>query len=102
MKRLFLFFTILICSVHIVNAQKFTASADHTSVPVGGTLQVSFTVSDDNGTAFQPPAFNGFRILSGPNISNSININGRMTISNSFSYVLQAVKSGKLIIPPAS
>jgi len=85
-----------------LKAQQFTASADHNSVGLGDIVQVSYTLNGANGSEFQPPAFSNLRIISGPNISNSINMGAHVSISSSYSYVLQAIKIGKVIIRSAS
>ncbi|MFQ5335567.1 MAG: BatD family protein, partial [Flavobacteriales bacterium] len=55
-----------------------------------------------SGSGFAPPALSDFQVLSGPNQSSSMEwINGRMSSSISFSYILMAVKEGEFTIGPA-
>lgn len=78
----------------------FEASAKST-VSVGERFQVSFTLNN-NGSSFKAPLFAGFDILSGPNQSTSMQfINGNMSQSLTYSYVLSATKEGTFTIPPA-
>ena len=85
-----------------LKAQQFTASIDHNSVGLGDMVQVSYTLNGANGSEFQAPAFPNLRIISGPNISNSVNMGAHVSISSSYNYVLQAIKIGKAVIRPAA
>ncbi len=68
---------------------------------MGERFQVSYTLNN-NGNNFKSPAFTGFDILSGPNQSTSMQfINGNMSQSLTYSYVLSATKEGTFTIPPA-
>ena len=88
------------------NAQVFKASADKTTVGVGATFQVyfEFDAPDMNAVSnFRAPTFKGFTILGGPNQSTSMQIiNGQMSSSITYSYVLSPQKIGTFTIPPAS
>ncbi|HUI31381.1 MAG TPA: BatD family protein [Candidatus Acidoferrales bacterium] len=89
----------------VVSAQTFTASVDNSTVGVDNQFQVSFTFSgkDVNGIkSFNPPDFNGFMVLSGPNQSTSMSIiNGAVSASATYSYYLRARNTGKFTIGPA-
>jgi hypothetical protein len=102
--------TKLICTVIIfiaatagsVSAQKFTASADLTDIAVGDIIHLTYTLEGGEGSGFIPPALDGIRVLQGPEVSNQFNIiNGQSSASVSYTYLLQAIKKGKIIIPPA-
>jgi hypothetical protein len=104
MKIKYYMVTLLLLCVNCLFAQdvRFTASVNTTRVGTGEQFEVTFSVNG-NGERFTPPDFNGFQVLSGPNVSNSItSINGNTSVSNSYSYVLAAVKEGTLTIGPAS
>jgi hypothetical protein len=82
----------------------FTASAP-TNVAVGERFRVAFQVNA-RPTHFNPPAFTGFRVLSGPNQSTSTSmqmINGRTTQSTTitYTYIVEAVSEGNYTIPAA-
>lgn len=72
---------------------------------VGEHFQVSFTFSGDdinNLSGFQPPGFQGFSVLSGPNSSTSMQIiNGAVSASLTYSYYLRPNAEGKFTIQPA-
>jgi hypothetical protein len=81
---------------------KFTASVSKTEVGTTEQFEVTFTVNA-NGDRFTPPSFNGFLIVSGPNVSTSISvINGSSSSSMAYSYDLVAVKEGSYTIGPAT
>lgn len=65
-------------------------------------LRVDFEMNQD-GDNFQPPSFQGFRIVAGPNqsISNSW-INGKRSYSKTFTYFLSPTATGKFTIGQAS
>ena len=80
----------------------FTASVSKNPVAVGEQFEVTFTLNG-NAESFDPPSFNGFQMLSGPNQSTSMtSINGRTTMSLSLSYILAGTKEGSFTITAAS
>lgn len=85
-----------------LQAQKFTAVANPSSVSVGEDFNISYTISG-NGSNFRPPQFHDLDVLSGPAISRNFSIiNGNVSYTNSFSFIVRARKKGTLTIPPAS
>lgn len=95
-------FLLLWSTMLFAQGGKFTASAGRTEVATGEQFQVDFTV-EGNGTDFNPPDFDGFQVLSGPNMSQSMtSINGATTYTTGYSYILAAVKEGTFIIGPAT
>ncbi len=94
---------ILICLTFVVktSGQDFSGSVSKNPVTVGERFQVTFTINSD-GSNFKGPDFKGFSVLSGPNQSQNIQIiNGAMSRTLSFSYVLTAEKTGEYTISPA-
>ncbi|MEP6614424.1 MAG: BatD family protein [Mucilaginibacter sp.] len=95
--------TLLLFWAGVTMAQevKFTATASKTTVGTGEQFQVDFSVNG-NAEGFNPPAFSSFQVLSGPNVSTSMeSINGRTTVSSSYSYILMGAKTGDFTIGPA-
>lgn len=83
-------------------AADFTASISRTKIGNGETFTVSFTINT-NASDFKPPQFNDFRLVGGPNQSTSTQwVNGVVSQSHTFSYVLLAVKEGVFTIKPAT
>lgn len=103
-------FYILIFALSLLNinvfAQEFSSSVDKTKVGENETFQAYFTFKGESTNElrnFKPPSFEGFRILSGPNQSTSMQyINGAMSGSVTYSYYLQGAQIGKYTIRPAS
>ncbi len=90
-------------SINVVLSEyKFTATASSTNVEVGEQIQITFTLNTTNGKNFQPPSFKGFTVLAGPSRSMSTQIiNGQISSSLSFIYILSADIEGTFTIEPA-
>ncbi|MFY9307979.1 MAG: BatD family protein [Bacteroidia bacterium] len=102
MKKLIGILIGVIALVNVSLAQKLTAQASRTKVAVGETFQISYSLNS-NGNNFKPPALNEFDVYSGPNQSTSMSfINGSMSQSITFSYLIAAKKEGKYTIGAAS
>jgi len=88
----------------LLNAQvKFEASVPRNEVSAGERFQVQYTLYNTQGKDFKAPSFKGFSMLSGPSQSQSTQwINGKVTSSVSYIYLLQADVAGKFTIEPAS
>lgn len=100
---LFIAFLLLTASAE---AQTFKATVSSTSVAVGQTFEVRFTLSGQDlssASNFRAPDFRNFLILSGPNQSTNMQIyNGQMSSSRTFSYYLQGQSEGQFTIGSAS
>jgi hypothetical protein len=93
--------TLLILSANVFS-QEFTASLSKNPVTVGERVQVTFTLNSE-GSNFRGPDFKGFSVLGGPNQSQNIQIiNGAMSRSLSFSFVISADKTGEYTIGSAT
>jgi hypothetical protein len=85
-----------------VVAQNFSATISRNPVAVDEQFQLTYTLST-SGSNFKPPALADFFVLSGPNQSTSMQfINGSMSQSISYSYILQPKKEGTFKIEPAT
>ncbi|MEI6433325.1 MAG: BatD family protein [Bacteroidota bacterium] len=108
LKRLsivFLVFIVAITSAGFSQDVQFTGQAKQVVSP-GETFTLVYTLNAQ-GSGFQGPRIQGFDLLSGPNTSTSSSIravNGRttMTITYSFTYLLQANREGTYDIPAAT
>jgi hypothetical protein len=84
----------------------FTAAADPTRVAAGEQFQLTFTFngSDVNSVRnLKAPDFNQFVVISGPNQSTNMQwINGQMSASIAYTYILYARQAGKFTIGPAT
>ena len=89
-----------------LQAQKVTFEAvSQKVVAVGEQFRLTYKLNK-KGSQFQAPKMAGFRVLAGPSLGNSSNVsvvNGQMTktINQTYTYVLQATKEGKLNITSA-
>jgi len=80
---------------------KFTASVSKNEVCIGEQFQVNFKVNGDTA-AFLAPNFRDFKVLSGADESTSmVSINGKTTVSKSYTYTLVGLKEGRFTIDPA-
>jgi len=83
-------------------AQKFTAQASKTKLAVGETFQITYTLNA-GGSGFKAPPLFDFDVYGGPNQSQSMSIvNGSVSQSISWSFILAPKKEGKFTIAPAS
>lgn len=89
-----------------VFSQEFVSTVDKTTVGQYDRFQVYFTFNGGDVYSvqnFRPPSFQGFKVLSGPNQSTSMQfINGKVSGSITFSYILQPSNVGSFTIGPAS
>lgn len=77
---------------------RFSVSVSNDVVGIGDPFQVTFSIKG-NGERFGAPGFDGFQVVSGPNVSQSMtSINGSMMVSSSYSFVLVAAKLGTYTI----
>ncbi|MDB5016823.1 MAG: protein BatD [Mucilaginibacter sp.] len=102
-KRHYILTFLLLCAnLLFADGIKFTASASKTEVGTGEQFEITFLVNA-NADGFTPPTFGSFQVLSGPNVSTSMeSINGNSSVSNSYSFILMAVKEGEFTIGPAT
>jgi hypothetical protein len=91
-------------SVSFAQDGTFTVSVDRATVGVGEQFELSFTLNGSTSADnFQPPQLNDFIVASGPNPSTNMQIiNGAVSASITYTYVLQPKTAGKYTIGPAS
>ena len=103
-KKIIVSVLVLICAsfLNLASAQTFTAYASKNKVAVGEAFQIVFELQGD-GSNFKAPSLKDFDVYSGPNQSNSMQIvNGNVSQSLSYAYVIAAKGEGKFTIAPAS
>ena len=81
---------------------EFTAKVSKKKLGLNERLRIDFEMNQD-GDNFEPPSFEGFRVLGGPNqsISNSW-INGKRSYSKTYSFFLAPLKKGVVTIGQAA
>jgi hypothetical protein len=81
----------------------FSVSVTMDSILLGNKFRVTFTLENGAGEDFQPPAFPDFQVWSGPNMSSSYSmINGTVSQSVSYTFLLEPKDIGNYYIEPAS
>ena len=82
---------------------RWTASTDAKSVAKGDNFTVTYTLENAQGANFTPPDFEHFQQLQAPTRNSSTTmINGRTTYTSGWTFILQAQRTGKFWIHPAS
>ena len=81
----------------------FSVSLSADTIGLNNRLEVTFTLNNARGSSFEPPVFEGFRLVSGPNMASQFSlVNGAMSSSVSYSYILEPMDVGQYYIQPAS
>ena len=96
------FYAFLLMAPFGLEAQvEFVAKVSKKKLGLNERLRIDFEMNQD-GDNFQPPSFEGFRVLGGPNqsISNSW-INGKRTYSKTYSFFLAPQRKGAITIGQA-
>ncbi len=99
----FIYILVFMLSCSFMQAQvKFEAKVSKKRLGLNERLRVDFEMNAD-GDNFNPPNFEGFRVIGGPNqsISNSW-INGKRSYSKTYSYFLSPQKKGSLTVGQAT
>lgn len=66
-------------------------------------LRIEFSINKQGADDFSPPKFDDFRVIQGPSQSVSQSwVNGRVSFSKSYTYIIKPKRKGELIIGPAS
>ncbi|MBI9071567.1 MAG: protein BatD [Melioribacteraceae bacterium] len=85
--------------------QQFSVSANRTTVGTNERLQVDFTLDCEDINSIgkrEFPPFEGFKILTGPNVSQSMQIiNGKVSASVKYSFIMIPTQVGSFTIPSA-
>ena len=82
--------------------EKFTTSVNRNTIGVGEQLQLTYSIENAQGSGFKAPTFKGFSVLAGPSSSNYTQIiNGKVTSSMSYTYILRPENEGTYTIAGA-
>ena len=91
------------CGWALAQQADFTVTLSADTIGLNNRLEVTFTLKNAQGKNFEAPVFEGFRLLGGPNTSSQFSmINGEVTRSISYTYVLEPREPGQFYIQPAS
>ncbi len=102
MKNFLFLLSLVFCGISAIAQVQFDAKVSKTTLGINERLRVDFEMNQD-GDNFNPPNFENFRVVGGPNqsISNSW-INGKRSFSKTYSYFLSPQKRGKITIGQAT
>ena len=94
---------LIVASTSFVAAQvKFEAKVSKSKLGVNERLRVDFEMNTD-GDNFNPPSFNDFTVVGGPNQSVSHSwVNGVRSFAKTYSYFLAPKKTGNITITQAT
>ena len=104
--KLKFYISLFICLLSIsLVAQEATlkAKVSKNKLGVNQRLRIEFSIDKQGGDNFSPPKFTNFRIVGGPSQSVSQSwINGKVTFSQSYTYIIQPKRKGAFSIASAS
>ena len=93
---------VLAVSSRLFGQVSFEATVSKNELGINERLRVEFSMNTD-GDNFQPPSFEGFRVVAGPNQSvSNMFVNGKRSFSKSYTYFLTPIKKGATNIGQAS
>lgn len=103
-----IFFIVLISLLTITRltsqeeSVNFEALVSKKSLGLNENLRVDFKMNKD-GDNFNPPSFEGFRVVGGPNQSvSNMFVNGKRTFSKTYSYFLSPLEKGLITVGQAT
>ena len=104
--KLKFYISLFICLLSIsLVAQEATlkAKVSKNKLGVNQRLRIEFSIDKQGGDNFSPPKFTNFRVVGGPSQSVSQSwINGKVTFSQSYTYIIQPIKKGAFTVASAS
>lgn len=99
---LLLIFSLLTLSLYAQNTE-LKVSVSKNKLGLNQRLRIEFSINKQGADDFTPPKFTNFQIIQGPSQSISQSwINGKVSFSKSYTYILKPKRKGELIIGPAS
>ena len=104
--KLKFYISLFICLLSIsLVAQEATlkAKVSKNKLGVNQRLRIEFSIDKQGGDNFSPPNFTNFKVVGGPSQSVSQSwINGKVTFSQSYTYIIQPKRKGAFSIASAS
>lgn len=102
--KFYILLFISFCTLTIVAQEaKLTAKVSKNKLGVNQRLRIEFAINKQGADNFKPPSFKNFRIIGGPSQSVSQSwINGKVSFSQSYTYIIQPKRKGELTITSAS
>tara|TARA_B110001450_G_scaffold212830_1_gene204984 strand:- start:308 stop:2020 length:1713 start_codon:yes stop_codon:yes gene_type:complete len=79
------------------------AKVSKNKLGINQRLKIEFSINKQGGDNFSPPKFASFKVVGGPSQSVSQSwINGQVSFSQSYTYIVQPKRKGELVIGKAS
>ena len=103
MKKIYFLLSVLsLCINQSIAQVSFQTKVSKNRLGLNERLRVTFEMNQ-NGDNFNPPSFEGFTVVGGPNqsVSNSW-VNGVRSFSKSYTYFLTPIRKGKITIAQAT
>ena len=98
-----LFILLFYSTTLLGQSPSFTVEVSTDSLLMGNYMEVTFTLKEAAGKAFEAPTFEGFQVVGGPNHSSSFSVvNGDVSQELSYSYYLEPIDIGNYYIEPAT
>jgi hypothetical protein len=100
----FYIITILVFASQMLFAQvEFKTSVSKTNLGLNQRFRIEFSVDKQGADNFKPPSFADFKVVGGPSSSVSQSwVNGKVSYSQTYIYILEPKNEGEFIIDPAS
>ena len=102
-KSFFLWAMLLFSLATYAQKAKFSVKVSKTTVKTNTQFKVDFVLENVGGGQFQAPNFEDFTVVGGPNQSSQMSIvNGEVSQSMTYTYMLMPKKAGEFVLPAAS
>lgn len=102
-KIAYIFILLSFITQAIIAQAEFKTTVSKSKLGVNQRFRIVFSINKQGADNFTPPSFKNFRVLAGP--SQSVNqswINGKVSFSQSYTYIIQPKAIGTYTIPSAS
>ena len=103
LKLYILFFLCFSTLIGFSQEPELKVSVSKNTLGVNQRLRIEFSINKQGADNFTPPKFSNFRVIQGPSQSVSQSwINGKVSFSQSYTYIIQPKRKGELIVESAS
>jgi hypothetical protein len=102
-KLAYIFILLSFLTQTIIAQTAFKTSVSKSKLGINQRFRIVFSINKQGADNFTPPSFKNFRVIAGP--SQSVNqswINGKVSFSQSYTYILQPKAIGTYTIPSAT
>lgn len=102
--KLYISLFISLCAFSVFSQKAaLTVAVSKNKLGLNQRLRIEYSINKQGADNFKAPDFSGFQIVQGPSQSVSQSwINGKVSFSQSYSYILKPKRQGEIIIKPAS